>query len=231
MARKAATSGKQQTPARNNPRGSTPRGRTSRATGADDNTPTLPRAGLGVRLITLTYDGLLLLALAFVINTLIIIFTTPAQAAASSALTILSPEVRHMVMFPATVLVVFAFYGYCWTRSGQTLGMQTWRLELRRRDGRLLTWQDSFRRFVAAAMVPTLCGLASWLLHPDDTRAYGLSIVFGFVLNYLWLLVPSNSGKGCLHDKLSNTEVLRVPVKPKTRKPYRFLGLFGDKLD
>lgn len=200
------------------------------ASAESSNTTALQRAGLGLRLITLLYDGLLLVALTAVINTIIIAIITPSQAAAHQALTVLSPELRHGVLFPATVLVIFAFYGYCWTRSGQTLGMQTWHLALRRRDGRTLTWQDSFRRFVAAAMVPTLCGLASWLLRDGDARAFALSVGIGFVLNYLWLWLPAGAGgKGCLHDRLSNTDVIRIPPSPKTRKAYRFLGLFGDK--
>ncbi|MEL0028456.1 MAG: RDD family protein [Perlucidibaca sp.] len=187
----------------------------------------LPTAGVGLRLITLIYDTLLLIALTAVINTILIAIVTPGSAAHSNTLTVLSPGIRHGLMFPATVLVIFVFYGYCWTRSGQTLGMQTWRLETRRVDGRRMRWGDSLLR-----LVPAFCGLASWLLH-GEPRAFGLSVLLGLLFNYAWYWLPLNPSlrKRCLHDLLSHTEVVRQPAKPRQRKAYRFLGLFGDRED
>lgn len=190
----------------------------------------LPSASVGVRLISLVYDGLLLFALTAVLNTILITIVTPGTASHSNTLTVLSPEVRYGLMFPATVLVIFAFYGYCWTHSGQTLGMQTWRLETRRTDGRRMRWGDSLLRFAAASVVPTFCGLASWLVH-GEARAFALSVLIGFLINYAWRWLPLNpSLQGrCLHDLLSYTEVVRLPAQPRARKAYRFLGLFGDR--
>ncbi len=192
----------------------------------------LPRAGVGLRLITLIYDGLLLIALTAVLNTLLIALITPSAASDSNTLTVLSPGVRYGLLFPATLLVIFAFYGYCWTRSGQTLGMQTWRLEVRRLDGNLMTWGDSLLRSVSASAVPAFCGLTSWLLR-GDVAAFAISITVGFFFNYAWrwLPIPSAVSGRCLHDVLSHTDVLRRPAQPKQRKPYRFLGLFGDRQD
>lgn len=187
-----------------------------------------PRAAVSLRLIALVYDGLLLVAMTAVVNTLLIAAVTPDAAASRQELTVLPAGVRDGLLLPATVLVAFLFYGYCWTRSGQTLGMQTWRLALRRRDGRLPTWADSARRFAAAALVPALCGGASWLLR-HDTTAFALSVLTGFVFNYAWQWLPLRQRLGNLHDTLSETEVLRHPVPPRSRKPYRFLGLFGDR--
>lgn len=191
-----------------------------------------PRAGVGLRLITLVYDGLLLIALTAVLNTILIAIVTPSQAADSNTLTVLSPAIRYGLMFPATLLVIFTFYGYCWTRSGQTLGMQTWRLEVRRLDGNLMTWGDSLLRCVSAAAVPAFCGLTSWLLR-GDASAFALSVAVGFFFNYAWRWLPIASAVNgrCLHDVLSHTDVVRRPVQPKQRKAYRFLGLFGDRQD
>lgn len=192
----------------------------------------LPRAGISTRLIALVYDSLLLLALTAVVNTLLIAIATPGEAASHQDLTVLSPAVRQGLLLPATLLVIFGFYGYCWTRSGQTLGMQTWRLEARRSDGRLLTWGDSFRRCASAAAVPVLCGLISRLLH-DNVAAFAVSVLSGFLFNYVWAWLPQRGrprGR-CLHDLLSHTEVVRRPPQAKGGKPYRFLGLFGDRQD
>lgn len=191
-----------------------------------DDTP-WPRAGVAVRLIALVYDGLLLVAMTAVINTILIAIATPSAQAHQQALTVLSPAVREGLLLPATVLVIFAFYGYCWTRSGQTLGMQTWRLVLRRADGHLPSWRDSLRRFAAAAVVPAISGLVSWLLR-HDVSAFALSVVTGFCFNYAWQWLRTG---GNLHDQLSGTEVLRQPPQPRKQRSYRFLGLFGDRED
>lgn len=188
----------------------------------------LPRAGVGVRLIALVYDSLLLLALVFVINVIMIALFTPSAAASGNQAVLLSPAIRQGLMFPLSLAAIFGFYGYCWTRSGQTLGMQTWRLELRNLDGTPPGWMQSLSRFIAAAALPVLCAAASWLLHPHDLKALTISVLAGLLANYLWALLPLSVGAGrCIHDQLSATEVLRVP--PAERKPYRFLGLFGDK--
>lgn len=186
-----------------------------------------PRAGVFVRLIALIYDGLLLIALTAVLNTILIAIATPASQSHQQALTVLSPAVREGLLLPATIAVIFAFYGYCWTRSGQTLGMQTWRLTLRRGDGHLPTWRDSLRRFAAAAAVPAISGLVSWLLR-HDVSAFALSVLVGFLFNYAWQWLRTG---GNLHDQLSGTEVLHQPPRPRAKRSYRFLGLFGDRED
>lgn len=185
----------------------------------------LPRAGVGVRLIALMYDSLLLIALVAVINVIVIAIFTPSSGTDA---TLLSPAIRQGLMFPLSLGAIFWFYGYCWTRSGQTLGMQTWRLEVRDLHGQRLTWGRSLQRFIAAGAVPLLCAMTSWVLHPKDLHALNISVFAGLAANYLWALLPLSSGSGrSIHDLLSATAVLRVPAAE--RKPYRFLGLFGDK--
>lgn len=188
----------------------------------------LPRAGVGVRLAALMYDSLLLIALVAVINVIVIAIFTPSAASTGNSATLLSPAIRQGLMFPLSLGSIFSFYGYCWTRSGQTLGMQTWRLEVRDLQGQRLTWGLSLQRFIAASAVPLLCAMTSWLLHPHDLRALTISVFAGLAANYVWAWLPLSVGAGrSIHDQLSGTAVLRVPAA--ARKPYRFLGLFGDK--
>ena len=56
-------------------------------------------------------------------------------------------------------------------------------------------------------------------------------IAAGLLFNYLWRWLPLASGaRGrCLHDVLSQTDVLRRPAGATPKHRYRFLGLFGDK--
>ena len=190
-----------------------------------------PRAGVSVRLICLLYDALLLIALLAVLNVILVGIFTSGQSASSQEVELLSAEIRYGLQFPASVLIIFGFYGYCWTRSGQTLGMQTWRLELIRRDGQRPRWRDALRRFLSACALPVTCGAIAWVLQDGNGKAFGFSVLLGLMVNYVWGWLPLTglSHGRCLHDVMSDTEVVRVPVPPKTRKPYRFLGLFGDK--
>ena len=49
------------------------------------------------------------------------------------------------------LIVVFTYFGWCWTRSGQTLGMRAWRLELKMSTGRRLGWPGAAVRFLIGA--------------------------------------------------------------------------------
>lgn len=49
-------------------------------------------------------------------------------------------------------LVIFAFFGWFWTHGGQTLGMRAWKIRVESYDGRELTWQQAFFRYMAAIM-------------------------------------------------------------------------------
>lgn len=195
----------------------------------DASTARYPRASVALRLIALVYDSLLLIALTAVANTIVIAIFTPAGGAESTDFTLLPEWVRYGVQLPITLAVIIGFYGYCWTRSGQTLGMQTWRIELVRRDGLRASWADALRRSLAAASLPVFFGLLANLLQPGHSGVFSLSVLAGFLLNYVWAWFPSRQGSGrCLHDSLSHTEVLKVPAPVREKKRYRFLGLFGD---
>ncbi len=45
-------------------------------------------------------------------------------------------------------MLVFAYFGWSWTRSGQTLGMRAWRIRLESAGARRLTWAESLVRFL-----------------------------------------------------------------------------------
>jgi len=131
-------------------------------------------AGLALVLAAVAYDGLLTLAIAFLATALALAFTGGEAVAAGTPL------------YRAWLLVAcFPYFGWCWSRGGQTLGMRAWRLALRREDGGPVTPADAALRYLGA--------LVSWL-------ALGLG--------FLWLLGPRRRS---WHDILSRTVVVRVP--------------------
>lgn len=183
-------------------------------------------AGMGVRLFCIVYDGLLLLALWFITSALLVPFGTPDAAAAKHEITVVSPAFRNFVLVPALVVVTWLFYGYFWTRAGQTLGMQTWRLRVLRADGTRLRWSDAIARCAAACLFPLACGLAS-MLAVRSAGAFLFSVALGFVGNYLWMLWSPR--RLAWHDQLSATEVWRLPKEPKGKRA--LLGWFAEKDD
>lgn len=84
------------------------------------------------------------------------------------------------------VAVVYAFFAGFWIRSGRTLGMQSWRMQLETMDGGKVTPGDATIRFFAAIL--------SW-------------VPFG--LGYLWQLWDKD--KLTWHDRISGTRIMYYP--------------------
>ena len=140
------------------------------------------RAGLARRLGAALYDALLLLALAMIATLLFLPLTggealTPAE----------HPLLERIYQLTLCAIVV-GYFGYCWTRSGQSIGMLAWRLRVEREDGRLLTWRDSVLR-VAAALVSAL---------PAG-------------LGYLWSWLDAD--RRTWHDRWTRTRVVVLPTR------------------
>lgn len=182
-------------------------------------------AGLMVRLYCLVYDGLLLVALWMITAALLVPLATPDQAVQQHQVAVIPDQFRQWILFPALVAVTWLFYGYFWTRAGQTLGMQTWRLKVVRADGYRLRWTDAVTRCASACLLPIVCGLIGQLVY-GGPKAVLLSLMLGFLANYLWMLW--NGRHLTWHDQLSRTVVLRLPPEPKSQRR-RFFGWFAEK--
>ena len=97
------------------------------------------RPGLPRRLAALVYDSLLLFSLLFV-ATVPVLLLTGGEAVGP-----------NQPVFTAYLLAVsYVYFGWCWTRSGQTLGMRAWKMRVRTRGGGPLGWRSSLARFAAA---------------------------------------------------------------------------------
>ncbi|GAA3969187.1 RDD family protein [Allohahella marinimesophila] len=63
------------------------------------------------------------------------------------------------------LLVVTLFFCYFWTRTGQTLGMQAWKVQILTRDGRLPTLAQSLMRLAGATLSFAVFGAGYfWML-------------------------------------------------------------------
>ena len=142
------------------------------------------RAGLLRRLGAMLYDVLLLIGVLMVTTALFLPFTGGEA---------LDPHTRPVLEFVyrCTLLAaIVGFYGLAWTRTGQTLGLASWRLRVEREDGCLLTWKDTLRRL-----------------------AWAVVSLLPLGLGYAWILVDPR--RRAWHDRLSGTRVVLLPKRAR----------------
>tara|TARA_Y100001968_G_scaffold21679_2_gene17133 strand:- start:6843 stop:7337 length:495 start_codon:yes stop_codon:yes gene_type:complete len=133
-----------------------------------------PPTGIFRRLFAASYDLFLLIA-AWMVTTLaylgvhIFIYGEPtAHAQAEDQAFVGNPSLTLILL-----LVMLAFYTWFWTKKGQSLGMQAWRIRLQQPDGRTITGRQALIR-LAVAQASWLCaGLGFfWQLWDRQARTW-----------------------------------------------------------
>jgi len=155
-------------------------------TPAINNTP----APLGRILAAMAYDSILVIAIWMVVTFIILSFFGVENARTLEGEAVVLDPIYKNITFTAMIFSAWAFYGWFWTHSGQTLGMQAWRIRVVSKQGQPITVAQSVVRFGAA--------MVSWLL-----------LGIGY-----WMML-FNSEKETLHDKVSNTRLVSVPLMEK----------------
>ena len=82
-------------------------------------------------------------------------------------------------------VVLYAYFGWLWKRSGQTLAMQTWKIRLVSARGEPLTQRQIILRYLLAWPSLLACGIG-----------------------ILWALVDRD--QQFLHDRLAGTRLIKV---------------------
>ena len=163
-------------------------------------------AGLFRRLAALLYDALLLTALLFIVTLAMLPFSG-GEAILTSTRGILG-HLYHVLLLG----VAFAYFGICWTRGGQTLGMKAWRIRLQTIDGRPPNWPDALVRFTIGATLGIMAALGWWYL---QTPGWSLSdLAAGLLLlpalaNLAWIRL--NGTRQTLQDLAGQMRVRRLP--------------------
>ncbi len=108
------------------------------------------------------YDGLLMFGLIFIANWLLLLLLGSAISGSG-----------HPLIFIYTLTVCYLFLGGFWTYSGQTLGMQAWRVKLISTSGGRISWGQATVRFTAALLSWGCCGLGFlWLLIDPQKQSW-----------------------------------------------------------
>ena len=128
---------------------------------------------MGRRLGSLCYEILLLAAIVFV-----------AGWSFLACAGLLPPALARPLLQVYLLFITAAYFIYCWTRSGQTLPMKTWRIRLVAGDGTAVTLKTGAKRYLFALAGIALCGAGFW-----------------------WALVDRDGQ--FLHDRLAGTRLVK----------------------
>jgi uncharacterized RDD family membrane protein YckC len=160
-----------------------------------------PNAGFFRRAAALMYDGLVVIAFSMLSTVLFLLavqglislgWLTTAGHEDISAFVQDTPLLYWLRLFVIVSVSVF-FFAYFWSRSGQTIGMRAWRLQVVTVNGTKLSWSKAALRSIAA-----LLGLGNLLVLLDFKH------------------------KRALQDRLTGTNVV-VLTKEQNRKIYQSL--------
>ena len=133
----------------------------------------LPTAPLWRRLAAIVYDSLLIFAIWIIVGFLVLsAFGINEARTLEGDMVVLAPLFQY-TLFAAMLLSAYLFFGWFWTNSGQTLGMQAWLVKVQNEDGSAINWTQSLQRFCSAPFALTLAGLGYfWMLFDHQQRTW-----------------------------------------------------------
>ena len=128
----------------------------------------------------------------------------------------LDPTIAHNARQAYLFIVVGIYFTYFWGRKGQTLAMQTWRIQLVSANRKPLTLKQTWLRYCACWMwfVP------AWVVNYAFGIQHWGSIIVLLVGMAAWALTIKLDKNGqFLHDKWAGTELITIS---KTRQQIEF---------
>ena len=157
-------------------------------------TPTIRR-----RLTALLYESFLLAAIELAATALFMLVTLNAKGA-------LFEHGMKLWLF----LVTGAYFVFCWTDSGHTLAMKTWRIKLVMHDGSPVPRKTAVMRYLLAWgwFLPAI--IVSYAFHlTGDKSAFGIALAVGMTA---WALTALfHRDRQFLHDRLAGTRLVLLP--------------------
>jgi len=150
---------------------------------------TLPPANLIRRLMAMVYDAFLLLGISFAYGIAVLLLRLLFGDDTMQA--------PHPVLQVIIVIGLWFFYAlfyvWCWRRTGQTLGMKSWRIQLQGYNQKTPSWKECWLRSILAPLSLGVLGIG-----------------------YFWCLFDKNGA--CLHDNVSHTRVVLLPKNAPKKK-------------
>lgn len=167
-----------------------------------------PLAPRGRRLFSLCYEALLVLAVVLASG---VLFQLLLGLGGVKATAIAESAVWRGLFGVYWLLILYGYFAWCWRRSGQTLPMKTWRLQLVMRQGGVLSQRAMLIRFVVCflAFAP-LAPVMVWVRHTPDMQWLKWAAYAWLALPLLWSWLDKD--RQFLHDRLAGTQILLLPI-------------------
>ena len=131
------------------------------------------------------YDGLLVVALVFVVNGIALAVVVQLTGGEQE---VLNPHLGQLLI----ALSIVGFYSAFWLKNGQTLGMQAWRIKLVSIDGKPPRWTQALLRCAGATLSAGCLGLGYLWKLVDRNKRYWHDYLSG---TELVLLPKASRGK------------------------------------
>jgi len=149
------------------------------------STPSLMR-----RFAAMVYDSLLIMALSILYGAIMAGINVAIKGAPETGERI-TWGVFGVVVFIGWILTIGLFFCYFWHKSGQTLGMKTWRMKIvNSNDLNCPSYAQCIIRFLCAPISLCLVGAGYWMMY-------------------------TNTERQTLHDKISKTRTLLLSKAKK----------------
>lgn len=156
-------------------------------------------ASLKRRLAALVYELLLLVAVLFAANFLLLPLITPRREHELAVPGL--PE--RVALFCLLFAILAAYFVWCWSNGRRTLAMKTWKLRLVRADGGAVAPKIALLRYLATWIGPALAVAAYAVLARQGWGAHAAWLV---AFNFLWALVDRD--RLFLHDRIAGTRIV-----------------------
>ena len=149
----------------------------------------MENASLVRRILSIVYDVLILffiiIVITFIIQQIIIQLelTTLEQVKISAKETVTvipADSIVTLLLKNLWVVISFYYFGYYWTKRGQTPGMKVWKIKAITNSGKLMTWGHALKRYVFSLL--------------------GLGLIW----------VAFNKSRLALQDKMSDTILIKI---------------------
>jgi len=139
------------------------------------------------RLAAMFYDFILCITLVLVMTGLyMMIANTILGGDTYKSMNDSGQSVHDPFLSSILFISLYIFFGFFWTKNGQTLGMQVWHIRVQNKDNTSISWKQALLRF--------FMGIVSWL---------------AFGIGHLWPLFDAKRRSWqCI---FSESELVRIP--------------------
>ena len=123
-----------------------------------DQTVSIKDAALWRRLAAMVYDSIVIIAIWIIVGFIVLsAFGIDQAQIVENDRVVMDPYYR-VTLFSSMLLSAYLFFAWFWTHSGQTLGMQAWKIRVQNPDSSAISYKQSLIRCVIAPFSFLLLG-------------------------------------------------------------------------